>query len=414
MINQVSQYLTSFGLSEEFTLRRKFTRAGSKEKNIRDLNLEGVLQRHRIIQQRLPKNESRYVERLIRGHRIFGGTADSILQTATNFFHLGIEAQPFFRGFAAWLHDNLKEEGFDPKQDRLEFQGRDSLLPGVFFRRESGITPAFAPISRVTLLPTTFDPSPFAVLEGGLKVQPEAVSRVIDYRRETFKGIRDLYYIDFGFQGTLPRYEQLLLSYTKDCPKPRKIFLYLVAATKIHPLIERSELVSPFPKDTTLVSEIYRKKHEELAAIDSDVCNQGYSYELTLRNLSSGVVPYIVDNCFCPFNLFMILQELSASIKSVHPLQIGKKAERIQRKSLVPEDLYSIAARYGFFRGAISKVAHLTRIEDVHHQAFDFLCRFSKIAQEVPFRTIIDDIYQRPNDELLAAVRAGFPMNNKL
>jgi len=280
------------------------------------------------------------------------------------YFRLGEKMAPLYTAFADWIHEKIgaKENAV------IIFEGRDSLGFLIAYKRRyegNGTKCLFAPTSRAAVISHYIDETQTGQTE-------KEQDRVVDFYKLKELAGKNLYFVDFGFRGTIPRLEQLILEEYEQ-PRPKRINVLLFKKRK-SPVM--------YGESSPMRDKAFKKLGKtELNQID----------EKNLKNVegfldgaeASGGHLNISPDSEEGDDFYMVLQELASYIKEAREDALVRPSERTPHEtSLAITSVQALIAKYSFFNGL--KGSNLKDQTTSKEAAVDEVNYFFKLYKKYP------------------------------
>jgi hypothetical protein len=277
-------------------------------------------------------------------------TKAMIEAVAKVYYGLGEQLAPFYVGMVDWVHKKIQEleqvhaGQLDPV---IVFEGRDSLAFLATYAKlhpKDGYKWMYSRGNRRSL-------NGFYTFKDGKKRQELADQQkedVLDwYGRKELAG-KDVFFVDFGFAGTLPRLERMILADEEaDAPRNVVVFLALLMNERDTNLFDKGKLDG----------RVFAKSEKELDAVDKAKGRKNLIGYLNTKSFSNTAdFDFITWGKESDSNFLKVLQELGSYIRESRD-QAFKPIDQqeVEGGNFVIDSAFGIVAKYMFMRGLLGK-----------------------------------------------------------
>ncbi len=249
------------------------------------------------------------------------------------YFRLGEKMAPLYIAFADWIYKQIEEK----ENAVIVFEGRDSLGFFIAYKRrhgDKGVKCLYAPISRATVLSHYINEDK----EGQTEKEQE---RIVDFYKRKELAEKNIYFVDFGFRGTLPRLEQLILK-EREQPQPKDVRILL--------FIKKNSPVMHTEKGQMRDKAFKKLNKTELNKIDEDNLKKVEGFLNSAESIGNSLD--IAPGSDEGDDFYMTLQELASYIMEAREDSLASFNDRMPHKtSLAVTSIQALTAKYSFFNG---------------------------------------------------------------
>lgn len=330
------------------------------------------------------------------------------------FFRLGETLYPFYDGMAEFVHGNISDGAAEKKvsDPKIIFEGRDSLPFLVAYTKRYGkkIPWMYSPVSRA-LFAANYHGETAA---GQIATEQQ---HVVDFYKRNDLANKDLFFVDFGFGGTLPRLQQLILEYHgADHPKSVQIFLAVRANNK---LVLNYFQPASFPSLDPV-------KIKNMNALDENMARLGNTEKMA-GFINEGLQFFKVDAVNVAGNVgttdhsyFKFLQEIGSYTKEAAIDALAEPGDR-SPKSFGFASVQELTARFAFLKALIGESVQpfttwepsfkvLNTAYAVYKKHPDLFAQFKDVSDkpktQAMFKTLRADINKNLHEEGLNIVNS--------
>lgn len=266
------------------------------------------------------------------------------MKTLTHmFFSLGEKMTPFYAGFADWVHIMVKNREYTGEFTNpvCIFHGRDALgFMRAFAHRHTDVPWVYSPVGRSMY----WDEYNSTQKLHAKSVEPKK-QRILEFMDRRKLAGKDLVYVDFGFNGTLPRFEHAVFI--------EKKYPFSSCTVLLAEYLKHGDSI--FTNGRINPSLITKRNRTQIIEADRSVPIYGYlngflgeSYTIdSFERVQepNGGVAYVAD-----FNFQILLQELASYVRESRSDSLISVSSR-GLHDLSFRSAHVLAAKYAFMNG---------------------------------------------------------------